>query len=315
MAKADSFYNLQPEIILEAVEQAGFFPTGRMIQLNSYENRVFDIFLENGERIISKFYRPTRWSKEAILEEHEFLADLFHEGVKAVPPLKLQNDSTIDEIQGLYFCFFNKYQGRMPDEFLKGDLKKVGRTVARIHNVGAQKEFQHRWVMNTDYFGDRALDILVNWVEPTLWNRYEQAANQILDLYDEKSAKYPFQRIHGDCHRGNLLSDGEDFSFIDFDDSITGPIAQDFWMLIGGNDSESLKLRDDILSGYEELRSFDYKQLELLELLRGMRIISYASWIGARWLDPSFPRLFPQYREYNYWAEEIEALERIAWRA
>jgi Ser/Thr protein kinase RdoA (MazF antagonist) len=319
---SSSFYSLDPERVLFAAESLGYFPTGELTQLNSYENRVFDIALETNDprlqrdsHIIAKFYRPHRWSNEGILEEHDFLADLQDEGVKAVAPLKNKDDYTLFHLKDLRFTFFPKVLGRMPQELLEQDLVKVGRLLARVHNVGAKRIAEHRPVLDDNYFGGwPALEWLESWVAQEVSHRYFEAAEYILEYLGSQMNHSEFIRIHGDCHRGNLLQSGSgEFFLVDFDDCMSGPVIQDFWMLLSGDKESFDKERELLLTGYEELRSFPHHQWDLIPALRGLRIISYAAWIAKRWKDPSFPRLFPEFNTYRYWAEETEALEKIAW--
>jgi Ser/Thr protein kinase RdoA (MazF antagonist) len=312
MSANDSFSNLNPELVLSATEAAGFHPTGEFTQLNSYENRVFDIRLEDTHmpRVIVKFYRPGRWSRDCILEEHEFLSDLHKEGLKAVGPLAQRGDATLTQHEGMFFALFPKVLGKMPEEFLGDDLKQVGRSLARLHNVGTQQRFKHRPIMGeTPATSWQTLEFLSGWVAPEVWNRYETAAIDIIEAFEDQVNPSEFIRIHGDCHRGNLLFNKE-FYFVDFDDCMMGPVAQDFWMLFSSSDDK--EEQELILSGYEELREFPKHQWEWMPLLRAHRIISYAAWIAKRWQDPSFPRLFPDFNSYSYWAEEVESLEKIA---
>lgn len=322
MNKSSSFYNLDPDKVLQAAENAGFYPTGEFTQLNSYENRVFDIKLEEpvepnalNKNVIAKFYRPNRWSKEAILEEHEFLLSLKNEGIPAIAPLFQGHDSTISEVDGMYVAFFPKVLGRMPQEFLGDDYRKVGRLMAHVHNVGARKKALHRPILDTSYYGGwETLDHLQDWITPEVRHRYNVAAEDILYAIDDTFDVSEFLRIHGDCHKGNLLNNGNQFFLVDFDDFVNGPAIQDFWMLLSGDEDALSEEKDLIISGYEELREFPDHQWDWIPMLRGLRIISYAGWIAKRWDDPSFPRLFPEYNTYSYWAEEVEALEKIAWK-
>lgn len=319
MNETASFYNLDPEKVLQAAEQAGFYPTGEFTQLNSYENRVFDLKLEepvNGVRnVIAKFYRPHRWSKEAILAEHEFLLELKNDGIPAVAPLIQSPHSTLAEIDGMYTAFFPKVLGRMPQEFLKGELQKVGRLMAQVHNIGSRKAAPSRPTLDTSYYGGwDTLDYLQDWITPEVRRRYTEAAELILHGIDDIFDPSEFIRIHGDCHKGNLLSNGQQFFLVDFDDFVNGPVIQDFWMLLSGDDDSLDEEKYQIIEGYEELREFPDHQWKWIPMLRGLRIISYAGWIARRWDDPSFPRLFPEFNSYTYWAEEVEALEKIAWK-
>ncbi len=342
----DQFYQLTPEVVMQGIEQWGLKPTGQYTQLNSYENRVFDIVLEPqsredlGDRVIAKFYRPQRWSQEAILEEHDFLQELQQAGIPAVAPLKTRGKS-LSLVAGLWLTLFPKTLGRIPQELSNQDLHRIGRRLAQIHNVGEQRPALHRPHLTPEDLGWPALDRLSQWVAPEVWSRYEKAAEEILAFLEEALEPEKFIRIHGDCHKGNLLQQdrrwdlteaekfgealgsdqmGRQFFFVDFDDFCMGPVVQDFWMLFaasgsqGEQDKEDLRReQESLLAGYTELRDFRTSDLELIPGLRGLRIIHYAGWIARRWQDPSFPRLFPQFRDYSYWAEETEALERIAW--
>ena len=303
-------------MVLQATEEGGFRPTGELTQLNSYENRVFDLRLEkeksDRERVIVKFYRPGRWSREALLEEHQFLQELKDEGFAVAEALTLNNGSTLGEKDGLYFSLFPKVQGRLPAELLETDLKKVGRLLAQVHNIGARKPFLHRPIMGqTPYSPWETLDFLQEKISPELWPRYEAAVIELLERWDTEVDQDDFQRIHGDCHRGNLISFGQEMTLLDFDDCGMGPAIQDFWMLfttaLGDDEFETL------VTAYEELRAFPREQIHLVPLLRGLRILSYSAWIARRWEDPIFPKIFPNFGTYAMWAEETEAMEKIVW--
>lgn len=307
------FFKLDPELVMTAVEAAGFEPTGEFTQLNSYENRVFDIKLETGDPIIMKFYRPQRWSEEALRDEHEFLHEVAAEGIKAVEPLVLKNGDTLLPFEGMFVSAFPKIRAKMPEELLPADLIRVGRLLARVHNIGAQRRAQDRLSLDTESFGWNSLSILQDWIAPEVRDRYNYAASTILETYEENIRSDQFIRIHGDAHRGNLLSTGSEFFLVDFDDFCHGPVVQDLWMLLSG-DPESFDLeREKLLEGYEEFREFPHEQWSWIPLLRGLRIIHYSGWIARRWHDPSFPRLFPAYKDFTFWARETEALEQIAW--
>lgn len=310
-----NFFTLDPENVLVATERAGFQPTGLFTQLNSYENRVFDIKLENQDSLIAKFYRPGRWSLAALEEEHEFLHELNIEDIPCLQPLKLPNGKTILEHNGIYVAFFPKFKGRMPQEFLNDDLKRVGQLIARVHNVGARHEAPNRPYIDSSYFGGwETLNILQDKVTPELRPRYLQAAEQILEFVDYEFDPNEFIRIHGDCHKGNILQFQDLFYLVDFDDFLNGPAIQDFWMLLSFDDDTIQKEKDLVTEGYELFREFPHHQWDWVNALRGLRIIMYAGWIAKRWSDPSFPKIFPNFDSYSYWAEETEALEKIAWK-
>lgn len=316
------FDRLQPQLILEAIERAGYRATGEYTQLNSYENRVFDVRLEPHrsapepmERVIAKFYRPNRWSRSAIRDEHEFLSELQHEGIPAIAPLPLKNSQTTLNIEGYEMALFPRVAGRMPDEFLHGQLKQVGRTLARIHNVGARRAARHRPSLTAQAYGWPALERLERFVYPELWRRYENVCIDLLEFLEETLDEASYIRIHGDCHKGNLLHNGYEFFFVDFDDFCNGPVVQDFWMLLSGSLDENAASdeQNEICQGYEELREIP-DEWHLFEPLRALRIIHYAGWIAQRWNDPFFQRIFPEFTAYNYWLDELNRLESIASR-
>jgi Ser/Thr protein kinase RdoA (MazF antagonist) len=319
-----TFYDLHPELVLQATEAAGFVPTGEFTQLNSYENRVFDVRLE-GERksVIAKFYRPGRWSPEGILEEHAFLQELHTEDLSVAwaLPQKNSHNATLSLQSGLWVAFFEKIRGRMTSEFSLKDLELLGKKLAQLHNVGARKSFRHRPILAEEPMDPyEVFENLKPRIAQEMLPRYEAAVKDLLRKAQDNIDPDSFQRIHGDCHRGNILHNGQsgpdtDFFFVDFDDCMMGPVVQDIWLLFSSGEAPSLELTDEqesLLKGYREFRIFPMEQLKWVPLLRGLRIFQYAAWIASRWTDPSFPRIFPQFGSYNYWAEETEALEKVA---
>lgn len=312
------FYDLKPENVLDAIEQLGFFTTGEFTQLNSYENRVFDVALENQDgaarsRVIAKFYRPQRWSREAIQAEHDFLWELKHQDIGVVPPMKI-HEQTLFEYKNMYVGLFPKFRGRMPDELNDSDFAQIGRILARVHNIGAQSKARARPNMDTSYYGGwDTLDFLQDWIADEVRDRYNDAASFLLEEVDDLFDPSEFIRIHGDCHRGNLLHDGSMYNLVDFDDFCNGPAVQDLWMLLPGDQSETLAQQEVFIKAYSELREFPMHQLQWIPLLRALRIMGYAGWIAKRWDDPSFSIIFPNFNSYRYWAEECEAIEKIAW--
>ncbi len=320
MSKED-FYSLTPDEVLQATERLGVRASGEFLQLNSYENRVFEVFLEEPNplkmsRVICKFYRPLRWSEEAILEEHRFMQELKDAGVQSVPAITLPNKSTVLIHNGMKVGFFPKIRGRLVQELLPDDFTKIGRALARFHNVGAGKKFEHRPSLTVDEILEPAVDASMKFCAPEVIDRYLDAADRIADFLDEHLHPENFIRIHGDFHKGNFLqtdqADGQnEFLFVDFDDCVMGPPTQDFWMLFSDSTNYEQEL-ELLLTGYRELRDLSAADLRLLPALRGLRILHYSGWIARRWEDPSFPKLFPRFQDYNHWAEETEALERIA---
>ncbi len=316
MAQATSFYQLTPDFVLNAVEKSGWPLTGEFLQLNSYENRVYSLRTENKEQVIAKFYRTGRWSEAAIREEHEFLEECLSAGVSVVAPLKQKNHDTLSNHDGLWCAVFPKARGRMPQEFHLDELTQLGRVIARLHNVGAQGTCPERPVIDAQHMGHDALDVIAPLLPYQLKDRYLQSANNLLELLDDQLEPKKFQRIHGDCHRGNVLQTDDpgkakEFFLLDFDDFGWGPVAQDLWMLFRHDEDDVDDEIDAFLKGYTELRDFDEDELHLMGPLRGLRILHYAAWIARRWQDPSFPQLFPQFGTDGYWFEELTAIEKL----
>lgn len=336
---ASDFYNLNPNQILSTAEQNGFNPTGELIQLNSYENRVFEIRLEAhqdigrqskespSEAIIAKYYRPGRWKPETLLDEHNFTLELKNESLAVANPLNLKNPivtettlsgkkiayKTLGEDHGIYYAYFEKVRGRLVQEFTLMQYKKIGRWLAQLHNAGRKAEAAHRAQLGPTLDSKwEQLEQLLHMVSPEVVNRYEKAAVQIFESLDEELKYHPYIRIHGDLHRGNILESATgEIVVVDFDDMINGPVIQDFWMLLPTDDYVLSKEFLALKEAYSELSEFPEDQLQLIPFLRGYRIINYAIWIMLRWKDPSFPRLFPNFGTYSYWAEETESLEKI----
>lgn len=313
----DSFYRLQPDVVLKSVEAAGLAPTGHCQQLNSYENRVFDLKLEDGSHVITKFYRPLRWTDAQILEEHAFLFELQENDIPVCAPLHFPDGSTLKSIEGLRFTVWPRTGGRSADELTDSQLQLIGRLLGRIHNVGASKESAARWRLNAGHFALAPLAYLEEreFLPSSLLPRYRKAVIHAVELFEDLSKGIPVHRIHGDCHIGNLLysreQDDENFFFLDFDDFLTGPAVQDFWMLAPAVDTDGLRQRAVMIDAYRSFRDFDDSQLRLIGPLRAFRYIHYAGWIAKRWSDPAFPLNFPHFGTDEYWEKETQDLERL----
>ncbi len=320
------FYDLTPNRVLDAVEASGLKCTGRCASLNSFENRVYDVELETEEapgpkhlpvnRRIVKFYRPGRWSRDQILEEHQFLADLQKAEIPAVAPLPFPDGETLrtTSTDSIFYAIFPKVGGRAPDELDIDQLKRVGRLLARIHNVGASREAPHRIKLDPLTYGMANLDYLLsaNWIPAELRSRYQSAVERICAIVEPWLESTPAHRIHGDCHMGNLLWNDSGFFFVDFDDMVRGPAVQDFWLLLGGvpsKDRLAMRQLDLLLEGYEEMRDFDRSTLKLIEPLRALRYVHYSAWVARRWEDPAFPLAFPGFGSFSYWNEKTQDLE------
>ncbi len=311
------FYNrLDIDSVLSAVEDAGFPVSGHCMALNSLENRVYDVGLEAGGRLIVKFYRPGRWTLEQILEEHSFLKELEESEIPVIAPMALENGVTVRETKGIYYTLWPVQKGRLVEEIGEENLPILGRLLARIHNIGESKLSSHRIHLNLENFGQIPLQFLKDKeiLPKSLHTRYETAAKKIFQIYTETSRSVPMHRIHGDCHKGNLIYTGEGFCFIDFDDFVTGPAIQDFWMLLPFGDKRAEYERELFLEGYREFRDFSSSWFDLVEPLRGLRYIHYSAWIAKRWEDPSFPNAFPHFGTDEYWEKETTDLERLAYQ-
>ncbi|EQA46782.1 phosphotransferase enzyme family protein [Leptospira broomii serovar Hurstbridge str. 5399] len=308
------FYNrLDIDSVLSAVEDAGFPVSGHCLALNSLENRVYDVGLEEGGHLIVKFYRPARWNLEQILEEHSFLAELSEAEIPVIAPIRLKEGTTIRETKGIYYTLWPAQRGRLVEELDEESLTVLGRLVARIHNVGAAAPAKHRITLTVRNFGEEPLRFLIekDFLPSSLRNRYETAAGKVFQCFHENAKNVPFHRIHGDCHKGNLIRTDDGFCFIDFDDFVTGPAIQDLWMLLPFGDSKADYERGIFLSGYREFRHFSDSWFHLVEPLRGLRYIHYSAWIAKRWEDPSFPNAFPHFGSDEYWERETTDLERL----
>jgi len=279
--------------------------------LNSYENRVYDLTLEDDSHIITKFYRPGRWSLEQITEEHRFLAELAENDIPVCSPLPFADGRTVHEAEGIYYGIWPRTGGRSSDELSDTELEILGRLLARIHNTGAAAKNSGRLVLNTENYAHMPLEFLTaNGFLPDQYiKRYSAAVKEIAEIYDSLSADVPLHRIHGDCHLGNLLHGPEGWFFLDFDDFLTGPAVQDIWMLVPARDTTGLAQRQVFLEAYRQFREFDDSWLRLIEPLRALRYIHYSAWIARRWADPAFPAAFPHFGTDNYWEEETRNLE------
>jgi len=304
------FYSLTPDAVINAVEQSGLNPTGHYMVLNSYENRVYDLMLEDGSHIIAKFYRPGRWSAEQILEEHSFLAQLGDDEIPVCAPLPFPDGRTLHSFEDIFFAVWRRTGGRVRDELGDDDLRSLGRLIARIHNTGASKKAPHRLTLSPENFIEKPAAFLdeKRFLPPHCRVRFIDAASEVASIYRSLLSDVPLHRIHGDCHMGNLLHGPDGWFFLDFDDFVNGPAVQDIWMLAPAMDREGARQRDVIIEGYRDFREFDSSWMRLVEVLRALRYINYAAWIARRWDDPAFPEIFPHFGTEKYWEDETSDL-------
>ncbi len=314
--RTHSFYNLTPERILAAVETSGLTCTGTCYSLNSYENRVYEVEVEEasgslGRRIV-KFYRHGRWSDDAILEEHAFLLALVAEELAVAAPEPLADGQTLQHSAstGIPFAIFPKIIGRARDELDERALRPLGHLLARIHNVGRSSSFQHRPNFDVETLGYQSLRAILDSqsLPEHLQQGYEAIVTQLLTAIEPQFNAVSVQRVHGDFHLGNLIWQGDLPTCIDFDDMGTGPVVQDLWLIVPGRDDESRRKFDILVQSYELLGLLNRDSLRLIEPLRTLRMIRYAAWILSHREDPSFARAFPSFGTEQYWAQHMQDL-------
>ena len=310
-AETHPFSALSPDFILDAVESRGFRVDARILELNSYENRVFQIGIENRAPIIAKFYRPARWSQDQVQEEHDFLLELASNEISVVAPIRLEG-STQFQAGKFILALFEKRGGRTPLIESESSLEILGRTLSQIHNVGAEKPFCYRPSINVDDYGKSSRKWLLEeeFIPVNLEKQYEKISNILISRIEEKFSKQEAKniRIHADCHLGNILWREQRPHFVDFDDSRNGPAVQDLWMFLSGNLSEKSRQMTNIIRGYMDFRDFNFGEVGLIESLRALRIMRHSAWIGKRWDDPAFPKAFPFFNTEKYWVEHIHQL-------
>ena len=310
------YAELTPDTLLDAVDSCGYRTSGQFLALNSYENRVYQVGLDEGAPLIAKFYRPGRWSDEAILEEHAFALELTAQEIPVVAPLVI-NDTSLHSYRGYRFALFPRQGGRWPELNQRGDRLWMGRFIGRIHAVGSVRPFRHRPTLDIDSFGTRSYQFLLEQgfipahIELAYRTLVEDLLQQVSGRFDSAGA-LQLIRLHGDCHPGNVLWTEQGPHFVDLDDCRTGPAMQDLWMLISGARDEMQTQLADILEGYVQFHDLNYRELQLIEALRTLRMIHYAAWLARRWEDPAFPLAFPWFDSPRYWEDHILALREQA---
>ena len=310
------FATLTPDLVLDAVESLGFLSDARVLALNSYENRVYQVGIEDEVPLIAKFYRPARWSDAAIREEHAFSFELEAHEVPVVAPLLVDGDSLFEHA-GFRFALFPRRGGHAPEPGNLDQLYRFGQLLGRLHAIGASRPFAHREALTVANFGHESLATLLdgNFIPASLLPAYHSVARDLLARLDELFARveYTAIRLHGDCHPGNLLLRDEQFHIVDLDDCRTGPAVQDLWMLLAGDRQERLRQISELIDGYQEFHDFAPRELALIEGLRSLRLIHYSAWLARRWDDPAFPASFPWFGSERYWGEQVLTLrEQLA---
>jgi len=314
------YLSLTPDTVINAVESLGLLTDMRQYPLNSYENRVYQVGIEEDAPVIVKFYRPNRWSKEAILEEHQFLLELAEEDLPVVAPLELDG-KTLFEYQEFFFSISPRKSGHAPEIANREQLEYLGRWLARLHQVGRDYRFQHRPVWNGQAeLGKSKEKTIIQQSCETVLNSgllnedfrpaYESLCHDLNELVAQQyqPEMSDMLRIHGDCHVGNLLWRDEQLHMVDFDDCVQGPAMQDIWMLLSGQREEQIQQLESIRNGYEVFQPFPYHQLKWIECLRTIRLIKHTAWVVERWSDPAFPLAFPWFEGVRYWSEHVLSL-------
>lgn len=315
---AHPYSGLTPEKVLAAVENLGYEADARIFALNSYENRVYQVGIAGGPSLIVKFYRPGRWSREQILEEHRFTEELAALELPVVTPIPCTDSGTLTEFEGFLVAIFPQFVGRPPELDNLDNLLVMGRFIGRMHAVGATSKFVHRVAITVDRFARDSRQYLLenDFIPPSLVPAYESLSRDLIARVDDRfkaAGKLTTLRIHGDCHPGNILWRNDIPNFVDFDDAMQGPAMQDLWMMLSGDRDQRQGQLLELVEGYNEFYEFRVAELPLIESLRTMRIMHYSAWLARRWQDPAFPLSFPWFNTERYWAEHIlELREQLA---
>lgn len=316
------YERLDPHVILDALESLGFICTGSLLALNSYENRVYQIGIEDAEPLITKFYRPHRWSSAAILEEHQFALELAEQEIPIVAPLII-NNQTLHHHDDFKFALFPRRGGRALELDNSEQLEWMGRFLGRLHRVGACQRFRHRIQLTSQSYGHDPYEFLIeqdfipDYLKPNFCNTVETALQKINQILNNIGPVDQI-RLHGDCHAGNVLWSESGPHIVDFDDCLMGPAIQDIWMLLSGEPQQMDMQLTKILQGYCEFHDFNPRERHLIEVLRTLRMLHYPGWLAKRWADPAFPLSFPWFNTPVYWQnqimnlnEQIELLDQI----
>jgi len=309
-SSATPYDALNPDVILDALESAGFKPNGSLVALNSFENRVYQVGLDDERFVVTKFYRPERWNSAQIAEEHTFTQELLDAELSVVAPIQIAG-SSLFEHGGFQFAVFPRQGGHPPEIESEHNLAIMGRTLGRLHAVGSASEHQTRPLLDWRRMAEESRNWLLtsNFIPAELLPAYESTTAHLLaGIEDAMSTSSRSIRLHGDCHLGNVLWRDDVPHFVDFDDTVTGPAIQDLWMLLSGDADERSRQLHVLIEAYETFTRFDPAELAMIEALRTMRMMHHAAWIGRRWNDPAFPPAFPWFNGGRYWSDHVLAL-------
>lgn len=316
MSDPHPYSTLTPELVLDAVEATGRVSDLRVSALNSFENRVYQVGIEGEAPLIAKFYRPGRWSDEAIAEEHAFSLELVEAELPVLAPLADAECGTLFRHAGFRFALFRRFGGHAPEPERAGTLLSLGRILGRLHAIGASRPFLHRPVLDVQGFA-RASHALISarFIPRELRGAYDSLCKDLIDRLESRYQPDDLTliRTHGDLHGGNILCRNDALWLVDFDDCRRAPAVQDLWMLLAGERHERIAQLDELAEGYEEFHDFPHRELALIEPLRTLRIMHHAGWIASRWEDPAFPRYFPWFNTPRYWSDHVlELREQLA---
>ncbi|WP_067515951.1 serine/threonine protein kinase [Endozoicomonas ascidiicola] len=308
---------LTPDRVLDAVESQGYLSDARILALNSYENRVYQVGIEDKDPLIAKFYRPERWTREQIEEEHQFTLELKNMEMPVVAPLVNEAGNSLHEFEGFLFALFPRQGGHAPELDNPDNLLTMGRTLGRIHKLGSAAQFQNRPEITLQRYGIDSVEYLLenDFIPSSLMEAYQTLTRDLLHRLDRIRQQNQWQsiRVHGDCHGGNILWRDNAPHFVDFDDTQTAPAIQDLWMLLSGDRQEQTLQMAELLDGYNEFMDFNPAELNLVEYFRTLRLLNYSGWLAKRWDDPAFPMAFTWFNTERYWAEHIlELREQLA---
>jgi Ser/Thr protein kinase RdoA (MazF antagonist) len=311
------FQKLTPDAVMDAVESCGFVCDHRIFALNSYENRVYQVGIDEAQPLIAKFYRPERWSCAQIQEEHDFCFELVEQELPVVAPLKDRHGVSLHQYDDFYFALYRRQGGHAPEFDNLGNLKILGRLLGRIHAVGAVTPFRQRPVLDRHSFGTASVKLIEEqFIPPDYRATYSAVTGQLLEAIDAIAAEVGAVRMlrtHGDCHAGNILWRDDAPHFVDFDDARMAPAMQDLWMMLSGERPRQLDQLEVLLEGYGEFNDFEPRELRLIESLRTLRMLHYSAWLARRWQDPLFPHTFFWFNTTRYWGEHIlELREQLA---
>ena len=311
MTNPHPYEELTPDTVLNAIESQGHYVNGSVTALNSYENRVYQVGIDQNEPLIVKFYRPERWSQTQIQEEHDFCFEIQTHDIPVVTPLQDSEGQSLFRYQGFLFALFPRKGGYAPELDHQDNLTIMGRTLARLHNIGAQHSFKHRPELNAQTFGQDAIDYVAEHFIPFEHkSAYTTVCKEIMLCVSEQLKGAKNIRVHGDLHIGNILLREDIPNLVDFDDSRSAPAIQDIWMLLSGNEQEQQIQLQKIKTAYSEFRDFPHNELSMIESLRTLRMIHHTAWLARRWQDPAFPPAFPWFDTHQFWAQHVADLSQ-----